>query len=439
MIKTVERYILKENLLTGKKPVLVGLSGGADSVALLAVLVRLGYTCIALHCNFHLRGEESDRDETFAREFALELGIPFYSTDFNTETYAREKKISIEMAARDLRYGWFEEKRRELDAQAIAVAHHRDDNVETLLINLIRGTGIHGMKGIRPKNGYIIRPLLPVGREDILQWLDEQKLSYITDSTNLSDEYTRNYIRLNLIPLLEKINPSVKETIARTAEHLSEAEQIYNEVIEKARKDIFPAEENLSIKELMQYPSPETILYELLKPYQFTRIVAKEIYNSLNKTSGKTFYSKTHRLVKDREYLLLTSLNNELITDSFVIHSEEDIHHLPVELSFSKIVYTDETCIEKGKHIAFLDKDKITFPLELRRMKPGDWFIPFGMKGKKKLSDYLNDRKWSLPDKENLWLLCSGENILWLVGERIDNRYRVYPATKQVLIVKKVN
>ena len=209
MIHTIRLYIEKYRLLSEDRPVLVGLSGGADSVALLGVLVRLGYPCIALHCNFHLRGEESDRDEAFACEFAESLEVPFHKIDFDTISYAGERHLSIEMAARELRYAWFEEMRERLGGQATAVAHHRDDNVETVLMNLIRGTGIRGMSGIRPRNGFIVRPLLCVSREDILAWLADQGYAYMVDSTNLSDAYTRNFIRLNVLPLLEEINPSL--------------------------------------------------------------------------------------------------------------------------------------------------------------------------------------------------------------------------------------
>lgn len=208
MIHTIRLYIEKYRLLSEDRPVLVGLSGGADSVALLGVLVRLGYPCIALHCNFHLRGEESDRDEAFACEFAESLEVPFHKIDFDTISYAGERHLSIEMAARELRYAWFEEMRERLGGQATAVAHHRDDNVETVLMNLIRGTGIRGMSGIRPRNGFIVRPLLCVSREDILAWLADQGYAYMVDSTNLSDAYTRNFIRLNVLPILEEINPS---------------------------------------------------------------------------------------------------------------------------------------------------------------------------------------------------------------------------------------
>ncbi|SEG28010.1 tRNA lysidine(34) synthetase TilS [Parabacteroides chinchillae] len=436
MINTIRTYIEKHRLLADDgRPVLVGLSGGADSVALLALLVRLDYPCMAVHCNFHLRGDESIRDEHFAKDFAGSLHVPFYKVDFDTTAYAGEKHISIEMAARELRYTWFEGMRCKLDAQAIAVAHHRDDSVETLLMNLIRGTGVRGMRGIRPKNGYIVRPLLPVSREEILKWLAEQHYSYVTDSTNLSDAYTRNFIRLRVLPLLEEINPAVRNTIARTAEHLSAVETIYNNVIENARNQIMVTEDSLSVKTLLTFPLPDTILYELLKPFNFTRLVTDDIYLSLRGESGRQFYSSTHRLIKDRDYLFLSSLQ-EKEAKIYILDEKTTECSEPVELSFRKIVLNKEFHIEKNKHIAYFDYDKLTFPLSLRTWQEGDWFIPFGMTGRKKLSDYFSDHKYTIFQKEQTWLLCSGDNIIWLVGERSDNRFRIDKTTKHILIVK---
>ena len=408
MIHTIRLYIEKYRLLSEDRPVLVGLSGGADSVALLGVLVRLGYPCIALHCNFHLRGEESDRDEAFACEFAESLEVPFHKIDFDTISYAGERHLSIEMAARELRYAWFEEMRERLGGQA--------------------------MSGIRPRNGFIVRPLLCVSREDILAWLADQGYAYMVDSTNLSDAYTRNFIRLNVLPLLEEINPSARNTIARSAEHLSAAETIYIYVLEQARKEVVVSDDRLSIGALMRFPAPETILYELLKEYGFTRLVSDDIFAALTKEPGKLFYSSTHRLLKDRDYLWITSLEKKE-KRTFVLDPEKGINHEPIELSFQKLVITIDFPIEKNKRIAYLDYDKLDFPLTLRTWKEGDWFIPFGMKGRKKLSDYFSDHKFSRIEKERTWLLCSGDAIVWVVGERTDNRFRIDESTKRVLIV----
>ncbi len=435
MRDVVRAYIDKYQLLTAGKPVLVGVSGGADSIALLTVLVELGYSCIVGHCNFHLRGEESMRDEHFTETYARKLGLPFVKVDFNTRDYAAEHHLSVEMAARELRYAWFEEMRCVHDAQAIAVAHHRDDNVETVLMNLIRGSGIRGMSGIRPKNGFVIRPLLPVTRQEILQWLAERQLEYVTDSTNLSAAYTRNFIRLRVLPLLETINPSVRTAINRTAEHLAETESLFAYVMADARKRVFEAENRLSIKALMQYPSPKTVLFELLKAFHFTPSSVDEIFLSLNKESGKLFFSSSHRLVKDRDCLLLSPLAAAGEKEVYFLTGEEGSWSGPIDLAFSRIVRIEELHIQKDKDIAYFDLDKLKFPLVLRHWQQGDWFVPFGMQGRKKLSDYFSDKKFSRLEKEQVWLLCSGDEVIWIVGERSDNRFRVECATKRCLVV----
>ena len=435
MRDVVRAYIDKYQLLTVGKPVLVGVSGGADSIALLTVLVELGYSCIVGHCNFHLRGEESMRDEHFTETYARKLGLPFVKVDFNTRDYAAEHHLSVEMAARELRYAWFEEMRCVHDAQAIAVAHHRDDNVETVLMNLIRGSGIRGMSGIRPKNGFVIRPLLSVARQEILQWLAERQLEYVTDSTNLSAAYTRNFIRLRLLPLLEELNPSVREAIDRTSGHLAEAESLSLHVIADARKRVFESENRLSIKKLMEYPSPKTVLFELLKTFHFSSSSVDEIFLSLGKESGKLFFSSSHRLVKDRDYLLLSPLGETDEKEIYWLAGEEGRWSGPIDLAFNRVVRTNDFQIQKDRDIAYFDLDKLEFPLVLRRWKQGDWFVPFGMRGRKKLSDYFSDQKFSRVAKEQVWLLCSGDEVIWIVGERSDNRFRVECATKRCLVV----
>ena len=404
-------------------------------MALLSVLVRLGYACVALHCDFHLRGEESERDAAFARTFAESLGVPFYQTDFDTVAYAREHHLSIEMAARALRYAWFEELRERLGAQAIAVAHHRDDSVETVVMNLIRGTGIRGLTGIRPRNGFVVRPLLCVSRADIVAWLENQGIRYVTDSTNLSDAYTRNFIRLNVLPLLEKINPSVREAIARSAEHLSAVASVYAYEIARAREEVFVSEGCLSIEALCRFPAPEAILYELLKEYGFSRWVSAEVFDALRKESGKVFYSKTHRLLKDRAYLWIVPLEREAEKTFFLLDPLREIYREPVGLTFRELPFTPDFQMEKNRRVAYFDADKLRFPLTLRKWREGDWFVPFGMKGRQKLSDYFSDHKFSRIEKEKAWLLCSGDAIIWLIGERADNRFRIDSGTKRVLAV----
>jgi tRNA(Ile)-lysidine synthase len=410
-------------------------SGGADSVALLHVLTRAGYACIVAHCNFHLRGAESDRDEQFVAQLASSLHLPFHKTDFDTAGYAGQKGISVEMAARELRYRWFEELRNTLQAQAIAVAHHRDDSIETVLLNLIRGTGIRGLCGIRPKNGCLIRPFLLLSRRDILQWLSQQQLAYQTDSSNLSDEYVRNFIRLRLLPLMEELNPLVREAITRTARNLSGIESLYANWMEKERERIMPDAERIDIHKLMQSPAPQTVLYELIRPHGFTRTLSESVFESLQGESGKVFYAPdaSCRMIKDRDFLILTSCpaKEERV---YAIGADDSLTQ-PIGLSTQKKAVDNCFKIEKGASVASFDFDKLTFPLTLRTWRKGDWFIPFGMRGRKKLSDYFTDRKFSLVRKERIWVLCSGKDIIWIVGERIDNRYKINPSTKFALIV----
>ena len=434
MKEQIQQYIIQHQLLSGEKPVVVGISGGADSVALLHILVSLGYKCIAAHCNFNLRGDESSRDEQFTTDFTQRLQVPLCKISFETNKYAQENRLSVEMAARELRYRWFEELLNTYDADAVAVAHHRDDSVETLLINLTRGSGITGLTGIKPKNGNVVRPLLCVSREDIYAYIENNGLEYVTDSSNSSDIYTRNFIRLKVIPLLEEINPSVKASLARTANHLYDASLIYNHSIEEARRVIIQ-NNRLSISVLLSFPAPATILYEMLKPYGFSRTVCESIFTVLDKDSGKIFYSSTHRLLKDRSDLLIDVLSGE-DNRAYLINLEDDNVDLPVELKPEIVVIKEDYQIEKDKKFAYFDFDKLSFPLVLRHWQEGDWFVPFGMKGKKKISDYFSDKKFSLFDKEKTWLLCSGQDVIWIVGERTDNRYRIEKTTKRVLKLK---
>ena len=434
----VERFIQRHGLLTGKRLVLVGLSGGADSVALLGVLVRLGYPCRALHCNFHLRGAESDRDEAFARQFADSLGVPFLKVDFDTRGYAAIHQESIEMAARSLRYRWFEEQRQAFDAEAIAVAHHRDDSVETLLMNLLRGSGIRGLGGIRPRNGQVVRPLLAVSRAEIEEWLQTQGWGYVTDSSNLSDAYTRNFIRLRVLPLLEQLTPAARETIARSAAHLSAAEQLYAYTVDEARKAVFITADSLSIEALMRYPSPETLLYEWLRPLGFSRIVVGELFESLTGLSGKQFYSATHQVLKDRDRLYIAPLQEPSAWQPIEIPVATGELTQPLHLSFQLMERTSDFQLERASDTAYFDAEKLPGRLTLRLPQTGDWFVPFGMRGRKKLSDFFADQKMNRWEKLRQPLLCAGESIVWVVGRRTDDRFRVGEETKMIFSVKKI-
>ena len=422
----VAQYIEKEKLFCLNDKVLVTLSGGADSVALLRLLLSMGYTCEAAHCNFHLRDKESDRDEAFVRRLCHESGVLLHIEHFDTTQYAAKKHISIEMAARELRYEWFETLRRQREASVIATAPHKDDSVETVLLNLIRGTGINGLLGIRPRNGNIVRPLLCLSREEIIAYLQYIDQDYVTDSTNLLDEYTRNKIRLNLLPLMKEINPSVKESIIRTTNYLNDAATLYNQSIGEARKRILTPE-GIRIEALLQEPVPEAILFEVLHPLGFNTTQIDNIRQTLDGQPGKIFLGKGWRVIKDRDLLLIEE-------DTTAEKSQP-----PFRLVMEEYDYTSEFIIPKDKNTACFDADKINKTWEIRKWKPGDVFIPFGMTGKKHVSDYLTDKKFSLSEKEKQWVLCFGEQIAWLIGERTDNRFKVNENTKRVIIVRIVS
>lgn len=429
----IQHFIEEKHLFTIQDKVLVALSGGADSVALLRVLVELGYSCECAHCNFHLRGEESNRDETFVRELCQSLDIPLHVIHFDTKTYAKKKHLSIEMAARELRYEWFEKVRREIHAEVIAVAHHRDDSVETFLLNLIRGTGINGLKGIPVRNGLIVRPLLHTSKTDILNYLSHLKQDYVTDSTNLQDEYMRNKIRLNLIPLMETMNPSIAETIDETAQKLTEVADIYHQnrktAIQNAlqktlERNIEETEgrNSMDIETILSDIAPFSLLHEWLAPKGFNATQINDIYFSLKQCqSGKRFASTEWELLRDRKELVLQRKN-----------PDEKVPQIAQEI----VEIDPEFILLKDKNMAFLDADKVILPLEIRRWQAGDKFCPLGMKGKKNVSDYLTDKKFTLFEKERQYVACSEGKIVWLVGERIDNRFKITESTKRALVLR---
>ena len=436
MQKIIENYINRLQLLKTKDKIIVGLSGGADSVALLHVLHNLGYTCLAAHCNFHLRGEESNRDEQFAADFTTSLNLPFVKQDFDTQNFAKKQGISIEMAARDLRYRWFAELKESHRAEVIAVAHHRDDSVETLLLNLIRGTGIKGLTGIQPRTGNLVRPLLCVSKKEILQYVQTENLPFVTDSSNEEDEWVRNKIRLQVIPLLETINPSVREAITQTMDNLNETLKVYEPEIDKAIQSIYDEEQgSISIPLLKTFPSPEAILFELLKNYGFGKEVIWEIHAAMDSQPGKIFHAQAYYVVKDRDKFLLSPFIREEEKE-YLIHANETFLESPVRLKINLQSNEPALEIDKNTHTACLDYDKLQFPLTLRKWKTGDKFMPLGMKNFQKLSDFFTNHKFSKIQKEKTWILASGKEIVWIVNHRIDDRYKVDSGTKKRYILK---
>lgn len=407
-----------------------------DSMALIDVLIRLGYHCIAAHCNFHLRGAESDRDARFVKEWCEDAGIPLISVDFNTRRHAADNKLSIEMAARELRYDWFEAVRREQEAEAVAVAHHRDDSVETVLLNLIRGTGIKGMSGIAARNRHVIRPLLPVSRSEIEEYVAKRNIPHVVDSTNREDIYVRNAIRLNIIPALEAINPKVKEAIHRASLHLAEAEKVYDRSIRESIDTLFRGN-RIDIRRLRETASPRAVLFEILSPLGFDPSTIRAVYRSMEGEPGRQFHARSYRLIKDREFFILDQPGEGLPEPAEYL-VDEGVSEIRSPLRLTLRVENMPVEIRKERRYLYMDADKVEFPLLLRKWQQGDWFIPFGMKGRKKLSDFFTDIKLSIKEKEEAWVLLSGNDIAWVVGERADDRFRVTGETKRVLVIEQV-
>ncbi|MDD3478975.1 MAG: tRNA lysidine(34) synthetase TilS [Paludibacteraceae bacterium] len=414
---------------------LVAVSGGIDSVVLLDVLVHLGYKCVVAHCNFHLRGQESDDDMTFVAQLAAHYQVPLQTIHFDTTNIAQERKISIEMAARELRYTWFKELLKSEQCGAVAIAHHANDAVETFFVNLARGTGIRGLLGIQATNEFIIRPLLHCKRSQIETYAREHGLNFRTDSTNNETVYVRNKIRHQIIPPFQEINPSFTDTMCRNIENLSDVAEIYSYFIKDLRTKLCHEEKGItqiSIEQLQVLPAFKTILFELLQPYNFNSATVDSIIQSLDGLSGKEFYSTTHRVIINRTLLEIEAIN-VIDNDVYTIDNGSCAITNPIELTFERVDGIPE--IKKDKQCAYLDADKVIFPLVLRHWQQGDSFVPFGMKQSKKVSDFFIDEKISRSLKDKLWILTSQNDIIWIVGQRIDNRFRVSNETKSTLII----
>lgn len=437
----VERYIRHHRLMDRHGKYVVALSGGADSVSLLLVLHRLGYHIEACHCNFLLRQEESFRDEKFCSSLCRKLGIPFHLIHFDTHEYASTHKVSIEMAARDLRYRYFEQLIQDVGANAVCVAHHQDDSIETVLINLIRGTGINGLTGIAPRNGHIVRPLLCVNRQDILGYLQNQQQDFVTDSTNLTDDVVRNKIRLNVLPALRKINPAVNRSIAKTAAYLGEAAFVLEKYAERLRSEsVRTAGKRIMIEKqaLPQQPSMRHALYTLLSPYGFSGETIDGIEKSLPIT-GKVFSSPTHQLLIDREHIVIRPLPGKEETICRIPETGNYIYGGNRALRVSVMPKEDSFQPSKEHHLITIDADKVAFPLTLRHAMPGDSFRPFGMRGRKLISDYLTDKKVNLFDKQDQMVLTDRQGIIiWVVGKRMAEECRITNHTSNIMKIEDI-
>lgn len=425
MLSKVKDYIKKHKLLSLSDLYIVALSGGADSVALLLLLDEMGYKVHALHCNFHLRGEESDRDERFCEDLCLKKNIPFHRIHFDTLMYAETHKMSVEMAARELRYRYFEQLRKDIGAEGICVAHHQDDTVETVLLNLVRGTGLRGLTGIQPRNGAILRPLLCVTRTEIEAYLATKQQDYVTDSTNLETDFVRNKIRLQVVPLLRQLNPAVSENIVRTAEHLTEAQKVLDAVV-----DTYKGSNQLDLCALQQVGSAEYIVFEWLKQYSFN---GSQVQQVISAETGSIFSSPTgYEVLKDRDRLLVEPT---IMAFTPIRIPEEGTYVLPDDRRLN--VRRSNPFVSKDSHEATLDARQVRFPLTVRRVEEGDWMIPYGMTGRKLLSDLMTDLKMSLFDRRRQLVVVDAQGaVVWAIGLRTDHRCRVTDATQEVIAIK---
>lgn len=434
--ENIARFISDNSLLSKEGKHIVALSGGADSVALLLLLKDLGYNVEAAHCNFHLRGDESDRDEMFCFNLCKDKQIPFHVIHFDTKLYANTHKVSIEMAARTLRYNYFKNLRQDINAESVCVAHHIEDSVETTLINLIRGTGLKGLSGISVKNGYVVRPLLCVTKQEIETYLASIGQDYVTDSTNFSDDVVRNKIRLNIIPMLKAINPSVISSIERTSSNLRDAGKLIDSILSDLKNE-FDKKHSLPISSVKSTGSPKYCLFYILSGYGFRFSQVEDLLRSLDGQTGKVWHSSNYSLLLDRGRLII---DNRISDERFSFRiPEQGTYHIcdNVSVSVRNVPVDDSFIIGRGRDRVTLDAKDIHFPLLIRTTEEGDRFMPFGMNGVKLVSDYLTDRKKNLFDKRKQMVVAdSTGNIIWLVGERTDNRYRISCDTKESIVIE---
>jgi len=416
------------------KKLFLAVSGGIDSMVLLHLLKQLPYEIAVLHCNFQLRGLESFGDQEFIQNYCSQNNIPFFTTHFDTEAFAKDYKLSTQVAARELRYNWFYELLETENFDYILTAHHADDNLETFIINLTRGTGLEGLTGIPEQNDKIIRPLLPFSRDEIQQYAKENKIGWREDSSNASNKYLRNKIRHDLVPVLKEINPNFLNAFQKTQSYLQESQEmvedasimIYQQVAKEAGDDI-----HFDLNQLKKLPNYKSYLYQWLNEFGF--LAWNDIYDLVDGQSGKQVFSNEFRLLKNRDTLILSPVSEISEKEEFEINENDEVVNFPLKL---KLCQVDDITIDSNKAI-FVDAEKIQFPLILRKWNEGDVFHPFGMRGKsKKVSKLFKDEKLSLIEKEKTWILCSDNQIVWVVGIRQDERFKIENSTNRILKIE---
>jgi len=441
MLQKVQKYSKVHGRIHTDTPILLAVSGGIDSVVMVELMQQMQQKFGIAHCNFQLRGEESDGDALFVKKLAEKYQVPYFEISFDTEKSAKEPGGSIQMAARTLRYDWLEKIRKENGFHVIATAHHQNDLMETMLYNLTKGTGIAGVHGILPKNGYLVRPMLCLTKEEIVDFAAKENLTCREDASNASTKYARNKIRHKVVPILKELNPKVENTFFENAQRLRETELVYQWGVEQQRKKLLEKKRNdffISILKVKKSLAPSTLLWEILRPFGFNNSQVQEILEIIDGPSGKLFYSETHRLVKDRKFLIISLLEQEVPTFLILEVDTRKVLLAPYKLHVD-VKKIENYAVENNPKVAALDLEKLVFPLKLRKWEAGDYFYPMGMfkengkAGKKKLKAYFANQKMSLVEKEQLWILQDNKDrIVWLVGERIDDRFKVTPSTKKI-------
>ncbi len=440
MLESFKHYIEENELAQEGQKLLLAISGGIDSMVMMHLFNELGNFPFAIvHCNFQLRGEESDKDQNFVRNMAEQNYKEFYTINFDTKQFALKNRISIQMAARELRYKWFLKLAKAHQFDRIAIAHNQDDIAETMIINLVRGTGIKGLTGIKPISGVTIRPLLFASRLEIENYAEQHAINFREDSSNAEVKYKRNLIRHKIMPLLQELNPSIRQTLSQETEIFSAAWNIYQRKIDSIKKVSFSKKGGrylVDIHKLIKLKINSPLLYDVLSAFEFSYPVVKDIINSLNTEPGRRFYSTKYVLLKDREYLIIEKIDESSIEQTYEIREDLTEINFPVQLSINKFHRNNDFTYPKTASTASLDMDTLKFPLTLRHWQEGDFFYPLGMEGKKKLSDFFTDIKLDLLGKKRIWLLTSENEIVWILGHRIDNRFKITPQSQNIMQIE---
>ena len=433
MVTAFKKHIAAHFPALADQKILVACSGGLDSIVLLHLLQEIGLTLGVAHCNFKLRGAHSDADLSFVETIAGNLGVPVFTTVFDTKTYAKTQGVSTQVAARELRYQWFYTTATANGYDRIATGHHADDDLETFFINLSRVTGLRGLTGIASNTEQLIRPLLPFSRAQIMQFAKKEGLFWREDSSNSTRDYLRNKLRLDVIPAFKGVNKNVLQNFKQTQQHLKESQALLEDYITLVTKLVVSHKDTsfeIDIKQLHSLPNTNSLLFELLYPYGFTDF--KAIASILQSEVGKKVLSKQYVLLKDRNHLVLTTKEQEVDSRVYCIDAKQQSCTTPIKLNFTEVAQVGE----HEPHSFYVDAAKLTYPLKVRAWRLDDVFHPFGMKGKKKLTKFFKDEKLSLLSKNSVWVLESGDEIVWVIGLRPDDRYKVTNATNKVLKIQ---